>query len=247
MSNLALKSLGFGTMIFCLVMRGVSGADVARETNSPSGGVWVGTGLLPDHRTEFRIEVRSGEARGMDEWARRSGELCRDWYPKIAALLDSKGFVPPTNVTVVFRDGMGGVASTSANRIEVAASYVRQATNDFGMVIHELVHVVQSYPRGNPGWLVEGIADYVRLSCFEPDAKRPSIDPDRSSYQDSYKTTAAFFDWAQKNFDPQLVQELNRAAREGSFKPELFKQRTGKTVDELWKAFTDTLRAKATL
>ncbi|UJR13660.1 hypothetical protein I4U23_000672 [Adineta vaga] len=29
-------------------------------------------------------------------------------------------------------------------------------------VTHECMHVVQRYPRGDPGWLIEGIADYAR-------------------------------------------------------------------------------------
>ena len=33
--------------------------------------------------------------------------------------------------------------------------------------IHELCHVVQSYPNGNPLWVTEGIADYVRWAIYE--------------------------------------------------------------------------------
>ena len=49
----------------------------------------------------------------------------------------------------------------------------------------------------------------------------------------------------EKAHDPKLVQKLNVAAREGTYKAELFKDYTGKTVDDLWTEFTDTLRQKA--
>jgi hypothetical protein len=114
------------------------------------------------------------------------------------------------------------------------------------MIIHELTHVVQAYrQRGNPGWLVEGVADYVRLTHFEPEARRPRINPDRASYRDAYKTTAIFLEWAEKKYDAALVKKLNAAMREGHYKPELFQEYTGKALDDLWAEFCDTLRKSA--
>ena len=41
-------------------------------------------------------------------------------------------------------------------------------------MIHETCHVVQRYRgRGNPGWLVEGVADYVRFFVYEPGKAGP--------------------------------------------------------------------------
>jgi hypothetical protein len=48
----------------------------------------------------------------------------------------------------------------------------------------------------------------------------------------------------EKKYDEQLVTKLNQAAREGKFQIELFKDYTGKTVDELWAEFADSLRGK---
>jgi hypothetical protein len=45
-----------------------------------------------------------------------------------------------------------------------------------------------------------------------------------------------------KKCDHKLVKELNRAMREGTLELELFRTRTGKTVDELWQAFAESLR-----
>jgi hypothetical protein len=194
-----------------------------------------------------RLDVT--ETPDLETWGNTAKTLCEEWYPKIVALLPSEGFTPPDTVRLRFSKDMRGVAATGGTRISVAASYVRKATNDFGMVIHELVHVVQAYPSAKegctkPGWLVEGIADYIRLIHFEPQARRPRINPDKASYRDAYKTTAAFLEWLEKKYDRDLVKKLNAPLRAGTFKMEMFKEHTGKDVDELWKEFTDFLRAE---
>ncbi len=188
------------------------------------------------------------ETPDLKDWAYKSGELCAEWYPKIVKLLDSEGFKPYDSVKLRFKKDMKGVAATGRSSISFAANYVRQNTNDWGMVVHELTHVVQAYPEplegfSKPGWLVEGIADYIRIVHFEPKARRPRINPDRASYRDSYKTTAIFLEWAEKKYDKELVKKLNKPLRERNFKVEMFNDITGKTVDELWAEFADSLRA----
>ena len=222
----------------------ISGSGTAAHARATNEISWSGTATNAQGETMLTITVDTSQAPDLAAWGRRAGELCAEWYPKICALLPSDGFTPPSTVRLRFRDGRG-VAATGGGTISVNAIYVRRATNDFGMVIHELTHVVQSYPRGNtPGWLTEGIADYIRLSHFEPQARRPRINPEKASYTDSYKTTAIFLEWVEKKYDEQLVRKLNLAAREGKFQIELFKDYTSKTVDELWAEFADTLRAK---
>ena len=193
-------------------------------------------------QTLATITVDTSEAPELADWGMRAGKLCVAWYPKICDLLASEGFTPPKSVQLRFRKDMKGVAATSGNVIDIAADYVKGHPDDFGMVVHELTHVAQSYPPGGPGWLVEGIADYIRLSHFEPQFPLPRIDLDRASYRDAYKTTAIFLAWIEKNHDRQTVKKLNRALREKSFKAELFREYTGKSLDELWQSFTQSLR-----
>jgi hypothetical protein len=227
-----------------------SNSTAASQTDTPAQSEavpsWSGAATNAHGESLARIRVYTSETPDLNDWGRRAGELCAEWYPKIASLLPSDGFSPPAEVEIRFRPNMRGVAATSGDVIRVSASYVRGHTNDFGMVIHELTHVVQSYHRrGNPGWLVEGVADYIRLTHFEPKARRPRINPEKASYRDSYKTTAIFLEWVEKTKDQPLVKELNRSMRDGTFDVELFKTRTGKTVDELWEEFTETLRQPA--
>jgi hypothetical protein len=213
-------------------------AEIRCDMDAPLGKVAVPSRILLD----------VSEVPDLADWGARARDLCAEWYPKLAALLHSDGFQPPYRVRLRFSKDMRGVAATGGSDITVAANYVRKATNDFGMVIHELVHVVQSYPSARagcvkPGWLVEGIADYIRLFHFEPEARRPRINPDKASYRDSYKTTAIFLDWVERTHHRGLVNKLNAPLRARAFKLELFQELTGKTVDELWQEFAESLRS----
>lgn len=216
----------------------------AAETQAKPAPVWTGTATNAQGAVLAKISVEAHETPDLADWAKRAGLLCAEWFPKISALLVSEGFTPPKKVTLRFRADMKGVAAASGNVINLAAGYVRGHTNDWGMVVHELTHVVQSYPPGGPGWLVEGIADYIRLSHFEPNVRRPRINPDKASYRDAYKTTAIFLEWVEKQHDAKFVSKLNAALRQRKYSPELFKEATGKTVDELWTDFIAELRAK---
>ncbi|MBL9114666.1 MAG: hypothetical protein JNJ83_06625 [Verrucomicrobiaceae bacterium] len=181
--------------------------------------------------------VDANDAIDLKEWGAKAGSLCVEWLPKVAALLPSDGFSPPKQVLLTFDPNMKGVAHASGNKITISARYVRQHPDDWGMVVHELCHVVQAYPPGGPGWLVEGIADYIRIAHYEPQAPRPVLDFARSSYKDGYKTAAIFLEWIEKNHGPGLVIKLNADLRASRYHPERWLELTGKSEDDLWKVF----------
>lgn len=185
--------------------------------------------------------VDSNDAVDLKEWGSKAGTLCVEWFPKIAALLPSGDFTAPKAVTLYFDPKMKGVAHAAGDRITISAEFVRAHPDDLGMVVHELTHVVQSYPPGGPGWLVEGIADYVRIVHFEPQAPRPKLDPAKASYKDAYKTAAMFLEWIEKNHAVDLVIKMNAALRKGEYSDALWQSLTGKSVDDLWKLFAESL------
>lgn len=185
--------------------------------------------------------VDTNDTPDLKDWGNKAGTLCVEWFPKIAALLPSEGFIAPKEVTLHFDPKMKGVAHALGGKISIAAAWVRSHPDDYGMVVHELTHVVQSYPPGGPGWLVEGIADYIRIVHYEPQAPRPRIDPAKASYKDAYKTTAIFLEWVEKNHAEGLVAKMNAALRQGAYDDALWPKCTGRSVDELWKLFVQTL------
>jgi hypothetical protein len=96
-------------------------------------------------------------------------------------------------------------------------------------------------PVGNPVWLVEGIADYVRWWYYEPDGPRRYPNPKSRStkFDGSYTISANFLHWVAEKYDKDIVKQMNAAMRERRYSPDLWKEYTGKTVEELgaeWKA-----------
>lgn len=67
------------------------------------------------------------------------------------------------------------------------------------------------------------------------------IPPAHAKYTDSYRTTAAFLNYVRDKHDHQIIRKFNTAMREGKYAPELWKEHTGKTVDELWSDYIKTL------
>lgn len=180
------------------------------------------------------ITVDYTDAPDVKEWAEKARDLCEKWYPIIGEALASKDFTPPREVKLVFKDEKKGIAYASGAKITVVADWIRKHPDDFGLVIHELVHVVQSY-KGGVGWITEGIADYIRNYKYEP--KPPGKVSAKSSYKDGYKTAAVFFAWIEKAKDRDFIRRMNEALRTGTYKDELFKEWAGADVDALWKEF----------
>lgn len=182
-----------------------------------------------------KFSVEYDEAPDVKEWAQKARELCEKWYPVISDLLASKDFTPPQEVRLVFREEKKGIAYTSGAKITIVADWIRKHPEDFGMVIHELCHVVQSYP-GGVGWITEGIADYVRYFKFEPKPAPPKISS-KASYKEGYKTTATFFAWIEKSRDGEFIKKLNALLRENRYTEKVFKDWTGEDLETLWKDF----------
>ena len=178
------------------------------------------------------------------KWAEDSKTLCEEWFPILCRFLATDDWTRPKEIKLVFKKELQAPGATSGNTIHVSATWVEQHPDDFGMVIHELTHVIQAYPnsRHKPGWLVEGIADYIRLWKYEPEVPRPQIDRQKASYRDSYRTTAAFLAWASWKYDKRLVRKLDKALREGAYTDAIWFDVTGKGLDTLWDEFVEKSR-----
>jgi hypothetical protein len=204
----------------------------------------------------YHFTMDTTMAPDLTEWADKElRPVVQEWYPKLVAMLPSEGFVARTNVTIRFRDNMGGTpASAGGGFVNCNAGWFRRELKReaLGSVVHEMVHVVQSYGRTRgddtnvtrmPGWLVEGIPDYIRWFLYEPQTKGAEITArniSRAKYDASYRITGNFLNWVTQKYDTNLVQKLNAVGRAGQYREELWKEYTGRTVKELgdeWKAF----------
>jgi hypothetical protein len=187
------------------------------------------------------ITFNTVKAPEFSEWADHTlAPLLASWYPQITAMLPSPGFVAPRKFTVTIRPGEG-VAYTIETRVVANSKWLGQAiqTEGAGAFVHEMAHVVQQYPDGGPGWLVEGIADYVRWFKYEPQShgadivwmrQQPNFMP---QYDASYRVSANFLNWVVEKYNKDLVVQMNAALREGRYDETLWKKYTGKTAPEL--------------
>lgn len=171
-------------------------------------------------------------------WGEIAKQIVVDWYPTVTSLLATEKLDAPKQIRVVILKEMNVPASTSGAVISVNGKWIAEHPDDFGMVVHELVHVVQGYPdgAGGNGWLVEGIADYVRWWRYEPEQPRHAYAAGQS-YRDGYRTTAAFLAWAMRTHDMRLVVELDRALRLGQDPARVFERVTGRTLDKAWDEY----------
>ncbi len=201
---------------------------------------------------KFRYIIDSTKAPALTEWSEKELlPVIEEWYPKLVEMLPSDGYRAPDQVTFEYRDDMGGTPAYAAgNKIALSAPWFpgqleREAK---GCVVHEMGHVVQNYwrarmtnrqPKDTPGWVTEGICDYIRWFLFEPQTNGARVrDPRQAKYDASYRITGNFLDWVIKEKDKDLLKKLNAAAREGRYEEKLWKDWTGKTVQELgeeWK------------
>ena len=76
----------------------------------------------------------------------------------------------------------------------------------------------------------------------DPEVITKRINPDKSSYTNSYTTAAAFLIWIEAKKSRDIVPKLNLACHEGRYSVALFKEYTGQDVDALWKEFAESLR-----
>jgi hypothetical protein len=193
---------------------------------------------------KYTLTINTSDTPDLTEWANKTlAPVLVEWYPKIIKLLPADGFTPPAKLSVTFKKNMDGVAYTTGHAVVGAEKYFQAHLGDVGAIVHELVHVVQQYHgRNNPGWLVEGVADYIRWFNYEPVNKRPRPNPAKAKYTDSYQVTAAFLDYVVKTHNKDLVAKLNVDMRNDKYTPDLWKTYTGKSVDELWDEYMATLK-----
>lgn len=193
------------------------------------------------------VILDSSEIPELEPWGRAAANTMTEWYPRIAKLLHSEGYEPPKAIYLKINNPGKGVAGVVGYRIGISASWIKKEPGH-GVLIHELVHVVQDYRGAGVGWLTEGIADYIRWGLYE---KKPldwfpvPRDPAKD-YHQSYRVAAGFLYWLETRHSPGMVKKLNAASREKRYSPDIFKKETGTGLDDLWAEYRTFRRNPAT-
>jgi len=204
--------------------------------------------VLESGEGAYKITLDTTEAPDLTEWAqKRVGPMAVEWYPKLVKMLPSEGYEAPAAFSIMISTNANGVAATGGTRIRCAARWFRSNLQGeaLGAVFHEIVHVVQQYGRARrnnpnatrtPGWLQEGIPDYIRWYLFEPESHGAEITKrnlSRAKYDGQYRISANFLNWAVSSYDKDLIQKLNASIRKGEYLDEQWKDYTGHTLQEL--------------
>lgn len=136
-----------------------------------------------------------------------------------------------------------GVAYANNGEITISSKWMHKKPEDLDVITHEGMHLVQAYPQSSgPGWLTEGIADYARYKYGVYNEKAGwSLTPfsPKQSYTDSYRITARFLEWISENYDEYIVKKLDEKMRSEKYALRLWQKYTGKTLDELWKEYSE--------
>ncbi|WP_437919786.1 basic secretory protein-like protein [Sphingobacterium sp. LRF_L2] len=159
-------------------------------------------------------------------------------YPKLAKKYNKAAI---TKVVFVMDPDYKGIAAAGGGVIRFNPEWFAKNPGDIDIVTHEGMHLVQAYPGGSgPGWITEGIADYVRyVDGVDNDGAKWSL-PDFKAdhhYENAYRITARFFVWLEKNIKKGTIVKLDKAMRSKSYTPEFWQKQTGKNLDQLWELY----------
>ncbi|MHA4810662.1 basic secretory protein-like protein [Flavitalea flava] len=192
-------------------------------------------------RGKYTLVFINNEA-GFDTLTRqRMIEAFFEVYPQ-----EAKRFNKNTlrRITFIIDPTYNGVAETGNGVARYNPGWLKSHPEDIDVVTHEVMHIVQDYrdqEPGCPGWLTEGIADYVRyvygVNNLKGNWKLPDFKPSQS-YTNAYRVTARFLLWVEKYRNKHIVDRLDKAARSGTYTSALWIKLTGETVDQLWSDYS---------
>ncbi|MEY4402941.1 MAG: hypothetical protein RIR91_976 [Verrucomicrobiota bacterium] len=190
----------------------------------------LATVVLPAVEVQLVFDDKADEEK-LKAFGARSRELIQEWEPKVAAVLGTAEAKRPKQLTVRFKD-MDGVAYWDGKAITVSTRYAAKHPDDVMLVVHELTHVLQGY-RKIPGWMTEGLADYVRFGIAEGGKFGIRLDPVKNKPRDSYRVTGYLILQAEKAH-PGLVKKLHLAGVSGGDVEKVWAEHCGQTIDESW-------------
>lgn len=189
----------------------------------------------------YQLTLRNSDPKLNREFKNNIAERFFATYPKMLEHFNPKA---TKNVTIIFSDAdTDHPAHAVNNEITLFTKFFTKPVRDkdIDVIVHEGFHLIQAYPesKDTPGWVVEGIADYVRevygLSNAASGWALPGTLDDRGDkYQASYRTTARFLLWLDKNVKKNIVEALDDKCRNAAYTSEIWKKLTNKTIDQLW-------------
>ena len=112
----------------------------------------------------------------------KMADLYFEVWPQLVSWLGVPVESVPTDVDLCFVRTLGHPAHASGQTITINAAHIARNPKDgAGLLVHELAHVVQSYPSYQPTWFIEGAADYARYKKF-PQSRWAEVNKRHTNY-----------------------------------------------------------------
>lgn len=198
-------------------------------------------------RWPLTIEVDSEQAPELAGAGEEIQRRAQSWWRIINEELASPGYRPPDVITLRFTsslpDRLAGRAVGTVielNAPYVAAHPISRFPQFYNFAGHELVHVVQAYPRQIP-WLTEGIADYVRYYVLFPQDRERLFNPAAGDFRRGYQQAAALLDYVERTHGVGSVKRLNAALRDGQDGERVLADLAGMSLDDTWAKVLDAV------
>jgi hypothetical protein len=177
--------------------------------------------------------VDCSEAPEMLDFANKAARLVEDVYPRIQNKLDPSYMI--SSLILKFKKDQTYPGLVVGFTINLSSQWFLQHPDDLGAVVHETTHVAQAYGPSQPSWLVEGIADYMRFWLgYQNSWSYPHCDAHTPHYLNGYSCAAAFLQYVERVYDKDIVPKVHIAMRSNKYNDLLFKELTGKIIQELW-------------
>ncbi len=178
--------------------------------------------------------VDFSESPEMENYAKGVARFVESVYPKVQQKLDPSFVL--SSLPVVFKKDQYYPGLTAGVTVYLSSEWFKNHPEDLGAVIHEITHVIQGYPAGQPSWIMEGIADYMRFWLeYKTSWSYPHCGRDSPHYTSGYACAAAFLRYIERVYDKDIVPRLNAALRTNRYNDAIFQASTGKTLQELWQ------------
>jgi hypothetical protein len=168
-------------------------------------------------------------------------------YPKILQLVNLPMSERVNIVMKILPLGLP-VGKTGHNDIHLDPNQIHP--EDLGFLVHEGTHVAQDFQDenfeniNNRWWLVEGIANYVRLLLGWDAPNQPKFEPSKIKRnvslieQRNYDVWAEFFKWLATRYSKgDLLADLTNVLKKGEIDETFLKREFGKSSEQLWQEF----------
>lgn len=161
-------------------------------------------------------------------------------FQEIEKKLWIEGYKPLKRVNFFLARNMGAPGfSDSPRSVVIDADFFRRNPKDYNLVVHELTHCVQNYPK-YVVWVTEGIADLMSYKLgYRKDVGNPRLG---GSYKHGYSRAASFLLWMEQKLDKNIVIKLHKLLRDGKYSDQYFIDNFSKDIDTLWAEYQVELK-----